>query len=110
MQRAFYLIIILGICFSNITSSFAQMATIRGQVVRNTPYGAMPAPNIAITVRDIFNRRSSPAYSGFDGMYVIFNVLMGPNSLEIWTNPATPLIVNIRVYDPLTDIQPILIP
>ncbi len=94
-------------------SQTAIAATLRGRLDRRAPNGAIyPAPGIAVTVyrRDL--GRSSPSYSGADGMYYL-NVAAGRYPLEIWISRdprVRPLVYQIQVKEPYTDIAEILLP
>jgi hypothetical protein len=87
----------------------ANAATVRGRIDRIYPNGAVgPAPGIAVTVYNGVSGRSAPAYSGQDGIYILYNVPPGDYSLEVWTSNV-PTVYTIRVFDPLTDLPPISI-
>ena len=104
------LLISLFLVFVGTTS--AQGATVRGRLDRRDGYGRLyPASYVSVTLNNPKIGRSSPAYTGADGMYYLYNVPPGDYQLEVWAYPGKPpLTFNIRVYDrPYTDINPILI-
>ncbi len=87
----------------------ATAATVRGQLILYAPNGAQyPAGGFAVTIYNQYTGRSSPAYTGPDGMYYIYYVRAGGYYLEVWKpqNP-TPTVYPIQVVDPYTDIPPI---
>ncbi len=89
----------------------AFAATVRGRLDRRGPYGFYPAAGVAVTVNNPQMGRSSPAYTGTDGMYYLFNIPPGNYTLEIWPYPQTgPLLFPVTVNDPGTDVPPILVP
>jgi hypothetical protein len=92
-----------------LAASLAQAATVRGRLIRrNTSY---PAPGIAVTVINSYGVRCSPAYTGADGMYYLFNIPPGPYYLEIWVYPGgAPMVYQIQVYEPYTDMPQIVVP
>jgi hypothetical protein len=100
----FILILLLSV------SACLQAATIRGRLVRNTPYGQIPAAGIAVTVWCEQLGRSAASYSLADGMYYIPNVPAGSYQLEVWIGPQNALRFPIQVYEPNTDIPPIIVP
>ena len=55
--------------------------------------------------------RSHPASTGQDGMYYLYNVPAGAYYLEIWINGMNnrPLYYQIKVFEPYTDIPPIVV-
>jgi hypothetical protein len=91
-------------------AGIAYAATLRGRIVRVYPNGVGPAPGIAVTVYNPAFGRSAPAYTDLNGMYYL---ALPANAyyLEIWGRPgAPPLVYQIRVNEPYTDIPPITIP
>lgn len=105
--RAPALMIALALVFAET----AYAATVRGRLDRTGPYGLYPAAGVAVTLFNPQVGRSSPAYTGMDGMYFIFNVPPGNYNLEIWPYPGSPPVVfPIVVRDPGTDVPPIKIP
>jgi len=83
-------------------------ATVRGKVVRDKDKS--PAAGYRVTVMKD-NVRTTPARVGQDGMYYIYNVSPGPYQLEIWVpNTAAPVIYNIQVVEPYTDVPQIAVP
>jgi len=95
-----------------IGTASAQGATVRGRLDRKDGNGRLyPATYVSVTLNSRSTGRSSPAYTGADGMYYLYNVPPGDYQLEVWAYPGRrPLTFNIRVHDrPYTDILPILI-
>lgn len=87
--------------------------TLRGRLDRRDSYGRnIPAAYVHVTLYSQQQGRSSPAYTGVDGMYYLYNVPPGSYTLEVWVYPnRPPLTYGIQVYNqPYTDIPPILIP
>jgi hypothetical protein len=96
-----------------IATASVYAGTVRGRLDRRDAYGRVyPAAYVVVTLYNQQIGRSSPVYSGNDGMYYLYNVPPGPYLLEIWIYPnQEPLRYGIQVYDqPLTDIAPILLP
>lgn len=83
--------------------------TVRGQLIRATPYGPYPAPYVAVTLYSDRIGRSAPAYTSPDGFYFLYNVPPGQYVLEIWTSniPVTSRV--IVAPQPLTDIAPVTV-
>ena len=90
---------------------FAASSTVRGRLTRVAPNGqSFPAQGIAVTVYNPQLGRSSPAYSGPDGMYYLYNIPTGSYTLEVWASNS-PLLFQIQVYpQPYTDIARIAVP
>ncbi|MGA3081197.1 MAG: carboxypeptidase-like regulatory domain-containing protein [Terracidiphilus sp.] len=83
-------------------------ATVRGRLIHPNGY---TAGGIAVTVINSYGVRCSPAYTGADGMYYLFNIPAGPYRLEIWVYPGgAPMVYQIQVYEPYTDMPQIVIP
>jgi hypothetical protein len=94
--------------FSLLATGSAVAATIRGRLVHSNGY---PAGGVAVTVVNQTVGRSSPAYAGPDGMYYLYNVPAGYYYLEVWINGGgQPIVYQIRVVEPYTDIPPIAVP
>jgi len=94
--------------FVVLTTGLANAATVRGRLNHANGY---PAAGVAVTVINQQAGRSSPAYSGADGMYYIYNVPPGYYNLEVWIYPGgAPTVYQIQVGDPYTDIPPLLVP
>jgi Carboxypeptidase regulatory-like domain len=86
----------------------ANAATVRGRLVHSNGY---PAAGVAVTVFSQGTGRSSPAYTGGDGMYYLNNVPPGYYYLEVWSYPGgAPAVYQIQVYEPYTDIPPTGVP
>ena len=96
-----------------VMSQAAVAATLRGRLERKAPNGAsFPAPGIAVTVYRADRGRSRPSFTGPNGMYYL-NIPAGLYSLEIWFSRdprAKPMVYQIKVSEPYTDIPPIFIP
>jgi len=91
------------------TSVSAQ--TVRGRLNRQGPAGLSPAPYVKVTLYAPNIGRSSPIYTGIDGMYYFYNVPPGDYILEIWGYGDRPITYSIRVPNELyIDISPIVIP
>ena len=89
-------------------SQTARAANVRGKLLR----GKVGAAGIAVTLLNPQTKvRTSPAYSGSDGMYYITNVKAGNYVLEVWGkgNKITSTF-NIPVKEPESDINPIYVP
>jgi hypothetical protein len=70
-----------------------------------------PGAGVAATVFNPQVGRSSPAYAGPDGMYYIYIVPPGAYNLEVWIYPGgAPILYQIQVVEPYTDIPPITVP
>lgn len=93
------------------SAASAYAGTVRGKLYRRAFDGRIyPAPYIRVTLNHAQYGRSSPADTGPDGMYYLYNVPPGGYWLEIWVANG-PLVYPIQVFDqPLTDIPPIQVP
>lgn len=77
--------------------------TVRGMILRNN----QPWQGVTVTIIAPGIGRSSPAFTGPDGMYYEFNVPPGQYTLEIWINGtrAQPMMYPITVFNqPYTDL------
>lgn len=104
--------VLISLLLVFVGTASAQGATVRGRLDRRDGQGRLyPATYISVTLSSPNMGRSSPAYTGADGMYYLHNVPPGDYHLEVWAYPGRPPITfNIRVYDrPYMDINPILI-
>lgn len=105
---------VLAIAMLSALAAAGNAATIRGRLERVEANGSKrSAPGIAVTVSGQHTGRSNPAHSNDNGMFYIQNIPEGTYQLEIWLSPDTsvpPLVYNIRVHEPYTDIPPITIP
>lgn len=94
-------------------SNFATAAALRGQLLQLAPNGARnPASGITVTVYSPTLGRSAAFQSGRDGIFYL-QVPPGSYYLEIWINPnpgAQPLVYQIQVNEPYTDIPPLVLP
>jgi hypothetical protein len=98
-----------GVCL--LLLLFAQVsnaASLRGRVIHAYPGRVVGVPNLAVTVYSPTFGRSTPAYTGADGVFYLA-VPAGSYHLEIWVNPQTPLTYPINVGEPGVDIPPITI-
>ncbi len=110
--RRINIVLLVSLLLIFIGTTSAQGATVRGRLDRRDGHGRFyRATYVSVTLNNPRMGRSSPAYSGGDGMYYLYNVPPGDYQLEIWAYPGRPpLTINIRVNDqPYTDIDPILI-
>lgn len=109
-SRCFRLTVVVTLLFLFALESCAVAATLRGQIVRVYPNGARAvAGGIAVTVYNQELGRSSPAYSGPDGMYYL-NVPAGSYVLEVWTYPgSSPITVQVFIREPYTDAAPVFV-
>jgi hypothetical protein len=85
----------------------ADAATVRGRVV--FPNGN-PAAGVAVTVNHPQYGRSPPAFSGPDGMYYLNGIPPGNYTLEVWTSNQSFISIIITVYEPVTDVAPVVVP
>ena len=86
--------------------SQAAAATVRGKLQR----GNAPASGVEVTLLNPQKVRTSPVYSGANGMYYIPNVKAGSYTLEVWSTPRKPLTFSIQVREPESDINPVKLP
>lgn len=99
--------------FAIIITGSAYAGTVRGRLDRQGPYGIYPVSYMAVTLYSSTSGRTSPAYTGANGMYYLYNIPYGGYALEIWVNGFSypPITYRISVFNqPYTDIKPILIP
>ena len=85
----------------------AHAASIRGQVVHQN---GKPAAGTAVTVSDHKDFRSARASVGSDGMYYLANIPAGQYYLEVWVNPQQPLVYQVTVAEPNTDMPRVTVP
>jgi Carboxypeptidase regulatory-like domain len=90
-----------------LSTALANAATVRGRLVHSNGY---PAAGMAVTVYNQVVGRSSPAYAGRDGMYFLYNIPPGYYYLEVWLNPGKPIVYQIQVVEPYTDVAQIGVP
>ncbi len=91
----------------------ATAATVRGRLIRYVNGGQYPAGGMAVTVYNQYTGRSSPAYTGPDGMYYLYYVPPGGYYLEVWTSRdprVPPTVYPVQVVEPYTDIPQIAVP
>ena len=92
-----------------LTAGLANAATVRGRLIHGS--NGYPAAGVAVTVYNQGVGRSSPAYTGTDGMYYLYNVPPGYYYLEVWIYPGgAPIVYQIQVAEPYTDIPPTGVP
>lgn len=92
-------------------SEYQAVTIVRGALFRRGPSGFDPAPYVKVTFYSPSIGRSSPTYTGTNGMYYFYNVPLGNYTLEIWGYGDNPITYSIQVYNqPYTDIQSIVIP
>ena len=96
------------VCFVFVlTVASARAASIRGQVQHQN---GMPATGVAVTISNHKDFRSSPANVRSDGMYYLANIPAGQYYLEVWVNPKTPLVYQVTVAEPNTDMPRVTVP
>jgi hypothetical protein len=101
--RILALVLLLGL-----GTGLANASTVRGRLVHANGY---PAAGVAVTVFNQQLGRSSPAYAGPDGMYYLYNIPAGYYYLEVWIYPGgAPVVYQIQVFEPYTDIPQIGVP
>lgn len=104
---AFYIMI------AGATLQIAHAAVLRGRLDRIAPNGSRyPAADVVVSVYNPSMGRSSPYRTGGDGMYYL-QIPPGSYYLEIWINPtpgAQPLVYQVQVGEPYTDIPPVVVP
>lgn len=88
----------------------ADAATVRGNLHRILWNGVQSnAPGVAVTLYNPSLGRTTPSYTDVYGMYYLYNIPPGAYYLEIWTsNP--PMVFQIQVSDPYTDVPPVRVP
>ncbi len=90
------------------SSAVAPVATVRGKLVHKN--GA-PAAGLNVTICNPKGVRTAPARTGPTGMYYLSNIQPGQDFLEVWTTPSgKPLVYQIKVATPSTDVPQIAIP
>lgn len=87
-------------------------AAVRGKLNHTTPSRQfVPAGGITVTLSSKARPRTGPSVTQQDGMYYL-NAPPGPYSLEVWVrgraNP--PVVYQIQVKEPYTDIPAITLP
>jgi len=93
-----------------LASHALEAATLRGQLRCNN--GDAPAVGIAVTVNGV-RGRTTPFFTGGDGMYYITDVPAGQYVLEIWlskrgNDPTSTQ--QIIIKEPITDVPPQVVP
>jgi hypothetical protein len=100
--------IALCLLFLALTAVIADAATVRGRLSHSN---GSPATRIQVTVVNAQGVRSSPAYTGTDGMYYLSNIAPGPYRLEVWVYAGgNPAVYQIRVVEPNTEMPEIHVP
>jgi hypothetical protein len=90
-----------------VVAQAAGAATVRGRLIHAG--NSYPAAGLAVTVYNQGLGRSSPAYSGADGMYYLYNIPPGYYYLEVWIG-AQPMVYQVQVIEPYVDIPQIIVP
>jgi hypothetical protein len=90
-----------------VASTVVHAASVRGQLLHQN---GQPATGVTVTISDHKSYRSSPAQSGNDGMYYLFNIPAGQYYLEVWVNPKTPKVYQVTVTEPNTDMPRVTVP
>lgn len=90
----------------------SNAATVRGRLEHVYPNGSRtPVSGIAVTIFVPATRiRSTPSYSGPDGMYYLEGIPAGTYNLEVWVSRdarVPPMVFTIQVQEPHSDIPPI---
>jgi hypothetical protein len=95
-------------------------AVVRGRIQRAAPNGGwLPASSLIVTLRaTVAGARSTPVYTGPDGMYYFNSVPSGRYDLEVWYPGARAPFVAVPVTvqyvatqtGPLCDIPPVNLP
>jgi hypothetical protein len=90
--------------------STSAASIVRGRLFRVVSGQTYPAQGIGVTVFNPQLGRSTPSYSGPDGMYYLYNIPPGSYNLAVWTSDP-PMVFQIQVgTQPYTDIAPIQVP
>jgi hypothetical protein len=105
-------VFLLALLVFLVSASAGLAATLRGRLVAMGPQGLFPVGGIAVTVNSPSIGRSQPSFTGRDGMYYL-NIPAGMYTLEVWYSRdprVPPMLFQIQVREPLTDIQQIQLP
>ncbi len=94
------------VLFSVSSSAQQPTAIVRGKITRG-PYAV---PYIPVTVYNSVMSRSGAVVTGQDGMFYIRGVPFGDYYLEVWIQQGQPLVYQIHVAYPITDIPVIALP
>ena len=96
------------IVFAVLATGSAHASTVRGRLVHAN---GSPAAGFAVTVYNPQTGRSSPAHTGPDGMYYLYNVRAGSYYLEVWISAGgKPVLYQITVGEPYADVAQIGVP
>ena len=107
MKTRTLLLIAIALAGFCLASASQAQTTVRGQLLRN---GQSPAAGIQVTLYSPTFGRSSPAVTGPDGMYYLYNVPYGNYYLEIWlSNPPRAYPAQVGRY-PYNDLPQIAVP
>ena len=104
------LIAILSCGLGGASRSDAGMptTTVRGQLLRADQ---SPAPGVQVTLNHTQFGRSSPATTGNDGMYYLYNVPYGGYYLEVWLPNRPPLVYQVSIGTfPYSDLPRVALP
>ena len=88
-------------------------STVRGKLVRRTPYGTYPASGISVSVYALNSNmgRSRRSYTDASGFYYLYNIPPGRYKLEVWVaNPPWNYDIVVDGSQQFTDIAPIQVP
>jgi hypothetical protein len=108
MPRRAVLLHIVFVCTAlALVAASASAASVRGEVQHRN---GKPAEGIAVTISDHKDFRSAPAHVGTDGMYYLANIPAGQYYLEVWVNPQTPQVYEVKVAEPNTDMPRVTVP
>jgi hypothetical protein len=100
----------LFLLMAAVSAQIASGATVRGKLVRPGPNGSRAAAGgVRVTVVSPNGARSSPAVTGQDGMYYLYNIGKGTCRLEVWVNGTNrpPRVYQVQVNEPYTDVPPV---
>jgi hypothetical protein len=91
-----------------LTMQEALAQTVRGRVMRRTPYGSTPA--VTVPVELIRAGRTSTIYTDRQGLYYFYNVTPGSYRIAVkGTNPRLQVQINVT-RSPYTNVPTITIP
>lgn len=109
-RRAWLLLVVLAL--STVARADVVTSTVRGYLFRVAPNGqSYAAANIPVRLTHPQYGPSSFAYSGFDGMFYLYNVPPGSFVLEVWISSTYALRYPINVDGrDVVSVSPIRVP